>query len=174
MWHVVSSDFSELSRLIERKQDVSDVSTQTQWTWTLGVVETAFRNWSGRQHAAAIDSNEMGICLEGLRNTLVEFRDLSDSTNTIAYRAAMEAIVGAALALHAALKDVRRIPFGLGESMVAPPVPLRLQQQSGTERPVRLLLNGPSFSTSDSISSVGRIAPKLAHTLVRSCHDSRA
>lgn len=156
MWHVVSSNLSDLGPLIERKQDVLDVSTQNEWTWTLGLVETAFWNWSGRQHAAAIDSNGMQICLEDFRNTLIKFRDLSDSANTIAYRSAMEAIVGAALALHAALKDVRRIPSGLGESMVAPPVPLRLHQQSGTKRPARLLLNRASCFTFNLGSSVGR------------------
>lgn len=131
MWHAVSSNLFEISPLIELRQDVLDVSTQTEWTWALRLVRTAFWNWSRRQHAAAIDGNEMRICLEGLQDTLVKFRDLRDSANATAFRSAMEAIVGAALALHAALKDVRRIPLGLGDSMVVPPVPLRLQQQIG-------------------------------------------
>ena len=174
MWHDVSSNLSDLSPLIERKQHGLDASPQTEWTWILGLVETAFRNWSGRQHAAAIDNNEMQICLEDFRNTLIKFRDSSGSSNTIAYRSAMEAIVGAALALHAALKDVRRVPFGLGVNMVAPPVPLRLHQQSGIERPVRLLLNGSSFLSSNLVSSVRRLPPKLGYTALRSCHGPRA
>jgi hypothetical protein len=139
MWHAVSRDLSEVDRSMDRRRNVLDVESKAQWMRIVQLVSTAFVNWSRRQHAAAIDSGELRISLTNLQKSLTKFRDAITSTDATSFPPALEIVLGAALAVHIALKDIRRIPLGLDENSVAPPVPLRLRHSDATNGLVRTM-----------------------------------
>jgi hypothetical protein len=164
MWHTVSRDLSEVDRSIDRRRNVLDVDSKAQWIRIVQLVNTAFMNWSRRQHAAAIDNGELRVSLTELQKSLIFFRDTVTSTDTTSFLPTLEIVFGAALAVHVALKDVRRIPPGLDEELIAPPVPLRLRHSNTTNGLVRTMSRhcNDYRMASDRISSVSKASLAVA------------
>lgn len=133
LWHAISTHIKEISCIIAPVGSRSTSDPQTRWSEITQITISARSNWSKRRHAVAIENSELETTLAALHEALTLLHAVLLSRDPRYVLKPLDDVLGAALALHVALKDIRRSRLGLCGVTVAPPVPLRTQCALGVD-----------------------------------------